>query len=367
MTPRDVGPILLTGATGLIGGRIAARLLAADPRIRLHALVRRPAAAARLAARAGSWAGRLVPVIGDIATPGLGLDPAVRRRLARAVRVVVHCAGDVTFSRPLEEARATNTAGTGHVLDLFAGRGLDRFVYLSSAYAAGRRTGLIPEAPLDGHEGFVNGYEQSKLEAELLVRAAGVPAVVLRPSALVCDDRSGAVTQFNSVHRALRVLRAGLVALMPGRPDTPIDTVTTDYVAAGAIAIGFADAAAGGTFHLCAGRRAITLGELVERSMAAWRRDPEWRARGVVPPACVDPDIYRLFESSVDETGDLRLAAVLRSLAHFVPQLALPKRFDTARADALLGDAAPAPAEYWDAMLVWLGRTRWGAAARRVA
>jgi 2-alkyl-3-oxoalkanoate reductase len=354
------GDVLVTGASGLVGGRVIERLLSLDDAVHVHALVRRPAAWPALATRLGAAAARVTPVTGDVTRVALGMEAATARRLGADVRAVVHCAADTTFSRPLEQARAVNTAGTRNLLELLCDWRIERFVHLSTAFVAGARTGVIREHELDDAAGFVNGYEQSKHEAELLVRASGLPYVVLRPSTIVCDDSSGCVTQYNAVHRALRVFSAGLASLMPGAEDTPVDLVTTDHVVAGVTEIGFADAAAGGTYQLCAGSGALALGELLDRAHALWSRDERWRRRGIVRPALTDLATYRLFEQSVEETGDVRLATITRSLSHFVPQLALPKRFDTTATDAALGRSAPPVGTYWDAMLEQLVATRWG-------
>jgi hypothetical protein len=79
-----------------------------------------------------------------------------------------------------------------------------------------------------------------------------------------------------------------------------------------------------------------------------------------------DLDTYRLFERSVEETGDPRLRRITRSFTHFVPQLALPKRFDTTRADTLPGGPAPTVASYWDRVLRDLRDRLWSRASHPV-
>jgi hypothetical protein len=54
-------------------------------------------------------------------------------------------------------------------------------------------------------------------------------------------------------------------------------------------------------------------------------------------------------------------------LSHFVPQLALPKHFDTAAADAALGRAAPPVGGYWDAVADRFTRQHRRAAVRSAA
>ena len=46
-------------------------------------------------------------------------------------------------------------------------------------------------------------------------------------------------------------------------------------------------------------------------------------------------------------------------VSHFIPQLALPKVFDTSVAESLL-DPAPDPALYWKLMLRRLLENNWG-------
>jgi NAD(P)-dependent dehydrogenase (short-subunit alcohol dehydrogenase family) len=311
-----IGDVFVTGASGLVGARAIERLLSLDDAAHVHALVRRPAAWPMLAARLGPAAARATPVTGDVTQAGLGLEAATRQRLAAQVHAVVHCAADTTFSRSLEQARAVNTAGTCNLLELVADWRIDRLVHVSTAFVAGAR--------------------------------------------------SGGVTQYNAVHRALRVFSAGLASLMPGAEDTPVDVVTTEHVAAGVTDIGFAPDAAG-TYHLCAGAGALGLGELLDRAHAIWSRDAQWRRRGIVRPALTDLATYRLFEQSVEETGDVRLTTITRSLSHFVPQLALPKQFATAAADAALGRSAPPVRSFWDALLEHLVATRWGSLTRSAA
>ncbi|HEX6132774.1 MAG TPA: SDR family oxidoreductase [Longimicrobiales bacterium] len=362
MTPGTRLPraVLVTGATGLVGGGVVRRLLESDRDVHVHALVRSPGSAGVLLARSGAEATRITPVIGDVTLPDLGIDSATRGRLSRSVRAVVHAAADTTFSRALADARAVNTAGTGNLLALVAGWNLERFVHVSTAFVAGGHVGAIPESMLSGTAGFVNGYEQSKYEAELLVRASGLPYVIVRPSVIICDDVHGAVTQFNAAHRALRVIHAGLGALMPGSADTPLDLVTAAHVIKGTVALGFASGSIGGSYHLCAGSGAIALGDLLDIAYDIWSRDPCWRRRGILRPALTDLGTYRLFERSVEETGDIRLTTITRSMSHFVPQLALPKRFDSTLADAMLGAAAVPVQSYWGRVVEYLIATRWG-------
>lgn len=338
--------VLLTGASGLVGGRVLALLLEEHRVEHVVVLVRerRPTP--------GPSRSRVSYVTGDVRLPAFGVSP----RRFRGITHVVHAAADTTFSQRLDEARAVNTRGTAHALQIAERSGARRFVHVSTAYVAGTATGSIPEDAAVP-DGFVNAYERSKHEAEQLVRASGLDAVVLRPSTIVCDDARGGASQLNAVHRALRVMHAGLAPMMPGRPETPVDFVTTAYVANAIVRIGLAISSSG-TYHLCAGEGALPLGEVLERAFRLWRRDDAWRRRGIEPPVLTDIDTYRDFERAVHETGDARLAAVARSLSHFAPQMALPKHFETTRSARALGRTALPVTAFLDAVVSGLAVAR---------
>ena len=365
-TPYD--SLLLTGATGLVGRHTLPRLLAADRNLHVFVLVRDRTAWRAQAATGSIPAGRVTPLEGDITEPGLGFGRPVRRALQHRVHTVLHAAADTVFSRPLDEARCVNTAGTAHLLELAAGwPGVRRFVQVSTAFVAGRLSGPVSERDNGGGAGFVNGYEQSKYEAEALVRSGSVPWVVVRPSAIVSDGADGHVSQFNAVHRALRLYHNGLASMMPGEVANPVDVVTADYVADCVSRLVAAADVEGLTFHACAGTAALGLGDLLDEAYAVWCESPEWKRRAIPRPALTDLATYRLFERAVEDTGDARLRAITRSLSHFVPQLALPKRFDTTMMDALMERPAPAPSLFWPRTVRYLVDTRWAAASRRAA
>ena len=360
--------ILLTGATGLLGRDVLARLLAADATSRVLVFVRDTD---RWIASTRTVPGieRVTPVAGDLGANGLGLNAWARRQVRQSVTAVIHLAADTKFSRPLDDARAVNTAGTMRVLELAAECAAPvRFAHVSTAFVAGKRVGVIGEDESTHDAGWANAYEQSKYEAEALVRAHAGDWTIFRSSTVVCDDAGGGVTQFNAVHRALQLYRNGLAAMMPGVAGSTVDAVTTDYVAAAIVRLALNHDLHRRAVHLCAGAGALPLQELLEITWERWSAlDPAWRRRGIPRPALADLRTYALFERSVEDIGDSSLKRVLRALSHFAPQLAMPKRFETTTADALLGAPAPAVRDFWIPMVDNLAATNWGAVAARAA
>ena len=353
--------ILVTGATGLVGRGAVGRMLAARPELQVYAVARDPRHLVAIGAADG-WGARVVPLAGDVTLPGLGLDAGSRALLEREATAVLHCAADTTFSRALADARHTNTMGTANVLELVSSwRRQARCAYVSTAVVAGRVTGPVPAIAHDGAGGWVNGYEQSKWEAEAMVRAQAADWVVLRPSTIVCDA-DGSVRQVNAVHRALRIYHAGLAAMLPWAPGATLEVVPGDWVCDAVARLALAPAHAGRTFHLCAGDGALPIEEMLDRTWRAWSvSDPEWRRRTVAQPALADLETWTLFERSVHETGNVRLGRVLAALSHFVPHLALPKRFETSSTEDALGAGAPPVRSYWDPMVTRLAADRWSA------
>jgi nucleoside-diphosphate-sugar epimerase len=127
----------------------------------------------------------------DVVAPRLGLAERDFQGLAGQLDAVWHSAGNVRLNADLAALRKVNVDGTRHVLDLVrTGTHRPALFHVSTAFVAGtRRQGTAYEDELDHGDGFENPYEQSKYEAEVLVREwsarHGRPVVVLRPSILV--------------------------------------------------------------------------------------------------------------------------------------------------------------------------------------
>ncbi|MFN2566167.1 MAG: SDR family oxidoreductase [Gemmatimonadaceae bacterium] len=357
--------VLVTGATGLLGRGIVSALRENTRVECIYTVVRTPDRLERATIRVTA---RVIPVRGDLARDDLGISDADRERLAREVTTVVHLAANTSFAQTLDEARAINRDGTRRLLALTADwPRLTRWLYVSTAFVAGDRTGVIRESdPAEAGHGWVNGYEQSKAEAEALVRAARADWVIARPSTVVCDDLGGRISQVNAVHRALRLYFGGLAAMLPGTDASTLDVVTAAYVVRGLTRLALGAGVPRATYHLCAGAGAMPLDQLLDVTHDAFLRSPTWRRRGIVRPLRTDLETYRIFERAVEDAGSERVRRAVQSLAHFVPQLAHPKHFDTSSADAVLGEPAPAVGEFWASMVATLAGAAAGP-AREVA
>jgi nucleoside-diphosphate-sugar epimerase len=120
--------------------------------------------------------------------------------MASALRVdeIVHCAGCVDYFDK-KRLRIANVDLTCRLLEAARRWGVQRFVYLSTAFCGGYRTDLIPErlhpepAPADEP----TEYTRSKRAAEWCIADSGVPFLIVRPSVVIGDSRSGKYTGKN--------------------------------------------------------------------------------------------------------------------------------------------------------------------------
>jgi thioester reductase-like protein len=357
----------LTGATGFVGQAVLARLLERTDRD-VGVLVRagsHEGARARvrgilraLFGDADRHADRVHAARGDLLRPGLGLDAATHAQLADQVDEILHAGASVSFNLSLEKSRAINVAGTRRVLELAERcRHLRRLTYVSTAYVAGDRSDIATEDELDVGQGFRNPYEQSKHEAERLVRAHGdrLPLTIVRPSIVVGERGTGWTSSFNVIYGPLRAFASGAYRILPGRSGAVIDVVTVDHVADAVLALTAAPQAEGGTFHAVAGDRAATLGELL--ALAA-------RRFGHPSPRLLPPPLYRrLVHPIVLRRASKRARKALRASEIYFPYFSLRMRFDDRRARELLepaGIAATPIAEHFDTMIDFAEQAAWG-------
>jgi thioester reductase-like protein len=277
---------VVTGFPGFIGRRLVRALLEQDAQARVVALVQDKMAeeARRLAAD------RVEVLVGDITDRRLGLDDATYDRLAGEATHVWHLAAIYDLAVPKEAAQAVNVEGTGNVLDLcLAADGLQRFMYFSTAYVAGLRTGVVYEHELSLGQGFKNHYESTKFQAEVWVREEQhrVPTTIIRPAIVVGDSQTGETEKFDGPYYILRAIsvahRRGQPMVQFGRGDAAFNVVPVDYVVAASVAASADAACEGQTLHLV-DPEPLTSRELVaELSRLYAGREP----RGRMPAALV--------------------------------------------------------------------------------
>jgi nucleoside-diphosphate-sugar epimerase len=162
---------LITGATGFVGSHVADRATARGGVVR--ALARPNADLTHLQS------------LGAQVIPGDVTDAAAVRNAVDGVDVIIHCAAKVGDWGPVEEYRRVNVEGLRNLLEAVVGKPLQRFVHVSTlgVYEARHHFGTDEGEPLPASH--IDGYTQSKVEAEKLaleyVRQHNVPVAILRP------------------------------------------------------------------------------------------------------------------------------------------------------------------------------------------
>jgi thioester reductase-like protein len=344
-----VSTLLLTGATGMIGREILVRA-AADRRFdRVICLIRPPLDRLNvlLATHGVGDPSRATAIAGDVTEPHLGIADAT---VLAGVTHVIHCAATVTFDHPLDEARRINVGGTQAILEVCRRLAkLERLDSVSTCYVAGRRPDIVMEPDLTHDFGFHNTYEQTKYEAERLLRAAmrDLPIAVHRPSIVVGDSRTGRTGSWKVLYWPLKVLARGWVPAVPYDPDGRLDIVPVDFVASAVLALSRDPSAIGGTFHLAAGPgRDTTVGVLAKHLRSRVEGRPPMGVRPIWWRSVIRPALMLLPSKNLRNT--------LLTGRVYQPYLELRLQFDTSRADSHLqavGIGCPRVIEYIDTIL----------------
>ncbi len=321
--------LFLTGFPGFIGRRLTRALLQADQEATVVALIEeKQMDRARECAQAiGPERIELVP--GDISRQGLGLDGDQRERLQRDVVQVFHLAAIYNLAVPLDIAEKVNVAGTGNVLDLCAScQQLERLNYVSTAYVAGDRTGVVYEHELTLGQGFKNHYESTKFQAEVWVqvRMRDIPTTIYRPAIVVGDSRSGETEKFDGPYYMLRTIaraaeRPGPIPQI-GSDESPFNVVPVDFIVSAIVAAAGDAEASGEVLHLVDPEpiSAAELGRVLAREYAG--KEPSLRVPGAVLDHALRFKRVREYFSGAPRES-------IRYLNH-------PVRFDTRKASELL-------------------------------
>jgi NAD(P)-dependent dehydrogenase (short-subunit alcohol dehydrogenase family) len=245
----------VTGATGFIGRHLVRELL--DHRDGEVFVLVRAASLPRMEAMIARWGtDRVVPVVGDLAEPALGVDPDWVSAHRGQVEHFFHLAAIYDMTADDETNDRLNVGGTRNALALAEALEAGCFHHVSSVAAAGEHRGTFDESMFDVGQDLPSPYHRTKFESEKLVRTeSAVPWRVYRPAIVVGASETGEMDKIDGPYYffgLIKALRDRLPAWLPlvGVDLGDTNVVPVDYVAAAMDHLAHLPDRDGEAFHL---------------------------------------------------------------------------------------------------------------------
>ena len=316
--------ILVTGATGFLGGRLVRRLRVDGAEV---------IAAGRDGARGAQLAAKGIRFLqADLA----GLSQACRAGGIAAVDAVVHAAALSSAWGSRAAFREANVDGTRHALDLARSLGARRFLFVSSPSLTFRFRDQHGIREADALPPPVNAYAWSKGVAEALVRAErGMGTIILRPRAIYGAGDAALLP------RLIRAAEAGPLPLLRGGRAVTQLTHVDDVTEAIARALAAPPQADGRIYHIT-GPETLPLTDIIAEACSRagvrlrWRAVP-WplasaaagmaEALAHLRPGRPEPRITRYGLGLLAFSQVLDTAAAARDLG-FVPRISFAEGLD---------------------------------------
>ncbi|MEW5858056.1 MAG: thioester reductase domain-containing protein, partial [Cyanobacteriota bacterium] len=287
--------ILLTGATGFLGTFLLYELLQ-QTQADIYCLVRSAnaeEAKQRIQNSLESYSlweeslnSRIIPVVGDLSQPLLGLSDEQFRAMASQIDVIYHNGALVNFTFPYSALKPANVLGTQEVLRLASLIKIKPVHFISTIgviSAAGSGSQIVREQDrIDDWEAIASGYTQSKWVAEKLVTIAserGLPISIYRPGRISGHSQTGAC---NTDDHTFRMIKGCIQLGSAPKRGTMVNLISADYASRAIVHLSRQKASLGKVFHIV-NPHPIQWNELVNliRSFGYPLRqisDEQWRA-----------------------------------------------------------------------------------------
>ncbi len=252
-----MGALFFTGFPGFIGRRLITALTQKFNYEKVYLLVEE-----RMLDRAQQEVRKLPDpslfeiIPGDITVENLKLSSSRFKEIKPNVTHLFHLAAIYNLTVPFEPAYKVNVEGTQNVIK-FAEKlpNLKKFVYFSTAYVSGKRTGTVYEDELDKGQSFKNHYEHTKFLAEKLVRekTKEIPTTIIRPGIVIGDSRTGETDKFDGPYYVMIFFkRVPKFIPLPyiGKGEAEVNLVPIDFIVRATVALTGLEKSTGKTYHL---------------------------------------------------------------------------------------------------------------------
>ncbi|CAB3233823.1 unnamed protein product [Arctia plantaginis] len=269
--------VFVTGGTGFMGKVLVEKLLRSCPKIKKIYLLMRPKRGQDVASRLTELTqsplfetlrrespqalNKIIPIVGDITEPELGISAADQTMLCQKVSVVFHSAATVKFDEKLKLSVTINMLGTQQLVQLCHRMlNLEALVHVSTAYCNCERerveetvyappahpehvVTLVQTLPDDLVDRITpdlvgdrpNTYTFTKALAEdMLIKESGnLPVSIVRPSIVLSSLREpvkGWVDNWNGPNGIIAAVGKGIFRTMLGTGTKVADLVPVDTV-----------------------------------------------------------------------------------------------------------------------------------------
>ncbi|HQC81656.1 MAG TPA: SDR family oxidoreductase, partial [Accumulibacter sp.] len=198
----------VTGATGFIGKRLVAKLLARPDAVVyfLTRAIEEP----RLQDLYAYWdcdEKRVIPIVGDLTEDELGIAKPDSRKLKGKIDHFFHLAALYDLKASAEDQQRVNVDGTRNTVRLAEQIGSKHFHLVSSIAAAGLFEGLFREDMFDEAENLDNPYFRTKHDSEAIVRReCKVPWRIFRPAIVVGDSQTGEMDKIDGPYYFFKLI-----------------------------------------------------------------------------------------------------------------------------------------------------------------
>jgi NAD(P)-dependent dehydrogenase (short-subunit alcohol dehydrogenase family) len=227
----------ITGASGFIGRRLVEKLLARGGFVYFLILERELPLLERLYERWNVDKSQVIPIIGDLTQPNLGVSETDLNKLRDKIDHLFHLAAIYDLNASAEIQQKVNIQGTKNAVEFAETIEVGCFHLTSSIAAAGLYDGVFREDMFEEAEQLdTNPYYRTKHESEKVVRnECKRPWRVYRPAIAVGDSKTGQMDKIDGPYYLFKTIKRVRQILPPwvpiaGLEGGRINVVPVDFI-----------------------------------------------------------------------------------------------------------------------------------------